>query len=445
MFYRFGADTRGNIAIMFAFLLVPLIGAVGFSVDYGRATYTRSSLQNAIDAAALMVARELKKNPAMTAESVQTSGQKFFDAQFNRRFTDSATVTVTYISGRATTDGKSRVKIHATSAVDTTLMRLLGSGSVPIAANTEVVWGMKRLEIALALDNTGSMKGDKMTELKTATRKLLNELFLAAKKPGDTRVAIVPFSTDVNIGIHNVSATWLDWSDWELENRQKVCVSSGGEKICEKRAKPHSAWNGCVFDRDKSFDVQDDPPSTADLKTMYQPHQADNCPAEILPLTDILASGAWSPSELTSTKPNSTFGKKVDSLSPSGDTNVTIGLVWAWHALTKQNPLTEASDDVEDLEKIVILLTDGDNKQNRWGDHSKRNNIDDRTALACQNFKQSGSRRTIYTVRIIDGNADLLRNCASQPSFFYDVKSASDLSATFVAIAQNLTLLAISK
>ena len=28
--------------------------------------------------------------------------------------------------------------------------------------------------------------------------------------------------------------------------------------------------------------------------------------------------------------------------APNGNTNVTIGLVWAWHALTAQAPLTEA-------------------------------------------------------------------------------------------------------
>ncbi len=29
---------------------------------------------------------------------------------------------------------------------------------------------------------------------------------------------------------------------------------------------------------------------------------------------------------------------KVDAMQPSGDTDVTIGLVWAWHALTSDTP-----------------------------------------------------------------------------------------------------------
>ncbi len=87
----------------------------------------------------------------------------------------------------------------------------------------------------------------------------------------------------------------------------------------------------------------------------------------------------------------------------TGNTNVTIGMVWGWHALTKSEPLTDASDPKNDLDKVVILLTDGDNTENRFS--TSRNPIDARTRLACSNAKAAGIK--IYTVRVIDGNADL--------------------------------------
>ena len=51
-----------------------------------------------------------------------------------------------------------------------------------IGANTQSVWGLKRLELALALDNTGSMaSSQKMTQLKLAAKDLLKTMQNAEK------------------------------------------------------------------------------------------------------------------------------------------------------------------------------------------------------------------------------------------------------------------------
>jgi hypothetical protein len=51
----------------------------------------------------------------------------------------------------------------------------------------------------------------------------------------------------------------------------------------------------------------------------------------------------------------------------------------------------------------------------------------------------------LYTVRLMEGNATLLRNCATTPSMYYDVAQASGLNDTFTAIAQNLANLRIAR
>jgi hypothetical protein len=51
----------------------------------------------------------------------------------------------------------------------------------------------------------------------------------------------------------------------------------------------------------------------------------------------------------------------------------------------------------------------------------------------------------IYAVRVIDGNASLLKSCASNPSMYFDVQSASQLNAVFTSIAQNLANLRIAR
>ena len=51
----------------------------------------------------------------------------------------------------------------------------------------------------------------------------------------------------------------------------------------------------------------------------------------------------------------------------------------------------------------------------------------------------------VYTVRVINGNSTLLRNCATSPTMYYDVDQASDLNSVFSSIAQQLATLRISK
>ncbi len=44
-------DKRGNVAILFALSMVPIVGAVGAAVDYGRAVRLKTQLQIVADAA----------------------------------------------------------------------------------------------------------------------------------------------------------------------------------------------------------------------------------------------------------------------------------------------------------------------------------------------------------------------------------------------------------
>jgi nitric oxide reductase activation protein len=86
------------------------------------------------------------------------------------------------------------------------------------------------------------------------------------------------------------------------------------------------------------------------------------------------------------------------------------------------------------LSRFMILLTDGDNTENRRTGSSSA--IDARTRLACANAKAQGI--VVYSVRVIEGNRDLLRECASSPANYYEVSAASQLDAVFRTIASQI-------
>ena len=89
------------------------------------------------------------------------------------------------------------LNISVTANADLRFMSMFGQSSLPISSSTEVKWGIKKLELAMVLDNTGSMaQSSKMTHLKTASHNLLTTLKNAAKKAGDVKVVDHPVRRD---------------------------------------------------------------------------------------------------------------------------------------------------------------------------------------------------------------------------------------------------------
>ena len=409
---------------MMALAALPLFGFVGAAVDYSRAASTRTAMQAALDASALMLSKDAQ---TLTTENLAQKTGDDFRAQFTRPEAYDVQVASEFTQPA---QGNFLLKLTASAKVNTVFSRLLGHSTISLAASTQVLWGIKKLNLALVLDNTGSMQQNaKMTNLKTAAHNLLTTLQNAAKTPGDVKVAIVPFATDVNAGTSNVNATWIDWTDWDAANGSCSSNSYSTKSSCLSHSKiwtpnPHSTWNGCVYDRDQNNDVSNTPAVGGSPATSFRAHQATNCPTAMMPLsTDWTALNA-----------------KIDQMTPTGNTNVTIGLAWGFQVLSPVAPFN-APPPATDLDKVIIILTDGDNTQNRWSSTSSV--IDARTSKACDNIKAANIK--LYTVRVIDGNMSLLKGCASKPDMYYDVQQAAQLSSVFSAIAQNLANLRITQ
>lgn len=424
LFKRFWRNRDGGVSPMLAIAALPLFGAVGAAIDYGRIASFRTEMQSALDATALMLSKEAQ---GMSGADIGTKASAYFTALFTNPQATNVQITQQFSSPQA---GNFSLKITGSATANTIFANLFGQSSVTFSASTEVLWGIKKLNLALVLDNTGSMsQNGKMTNLKTAAHNLLTTLQKAAKQPGDVQVAIVPFATDVNVGTNYVNASWIDWTDWEAANgtcskstytSQSSCVANG--KIWTPKAR--SQWNGCVYDRDQNNDIAATVPVAGSPATLFRAHQASACPVAMMPL-----GYDWT-----------ALNNKVDAMTPTGNTNVTIGLAWGFQLLSPVAPFN-APAPAPDLDKVIVILTDGTNTQNRWS--SSESAIDARTSKVCDNIKAANIR--VYTVRVLDGDAALLQGCASKPSMYYDVSQASQLNGVFGSIAQNLANLRITQ
>jgi Flp pilus assembly protein TadG len=416
---RFAGEQRGNVAMIFGLTAMVVITAGGAGVDFARAVDTRGRMSAALDAAALAVGGQT----GLSDSQIQAMAQKYFDANFTPL--DGQTATVKVVLGANT------VALSASSKMPTTLLSLAGIKDINLGVSNEAERAntAKKMRVVLALDNTGSMAASgKMDALKTATHNLLDKLKeLAAQPDSDIKVAIVPFATVVNVGGTNYTQTWVRWDFWDeyLGSCSKNTYTT--KSSCQAAGRTwtvtsHSNWNGCVLDRDQNYDTQNTAPTN--LATRFPAFQWPDCPTKVLTLTN-----SWS-----------TLNSKVDAMTAVGATNITIGLVHGWQALTGGVPYSAPALPA-DTDQVIILLTDGDNTMNRFSQDEAT--INARTAAACANVKAANIR--IYTILVIDGNETLLKNCASNTDMYYKITAANQLADVFQSIGTELASLHLSK
>jgi Flp pilus assembly protein TadG len=416
----------GNVAIIFTIALIPIIGVAGGAIDYTRASATKAAMQAALDATALAMSKEAS---TLTAAQLSERAQAYFAAAFNRPEASAIKVSAQY-----STENGSSVQVKGIGEIGTNFLGIFGINSIPVESFAKTAWGSGKLRVALVLDNSKSMQnGGRMTALKTATKDLLTLFQNAATTPGDLQVAIIPFNKHVNVGAGNYTANWLRWDLWDQVNGWCSDNDYDTESECQSHfktwtANSHSTWNGCVTDRDQSYDVTNTAPDPTKLQTRFPAQQADDCPVSLISM-----GYNWT-----------SLNSKVDAMTPDGYTNQPIGLVWGWHALSEGAPLSSPPIADNTTQKFIVLLSDGENTENRWYDDSDaEEKINARQKLVCDNIKAAGIQ--IFSVLLIEGNESLMKDCASKPDMFYKLTSSSQVAGTFNMIGTKLSKLRLTK
>jgi hypothetical protein len=308
----FAGAREGNVAMLWALMGSVLVGLVGLTVDFTRAQAIRVQMQNAADGAALVAERSSN----LTLEQRETRARAFFDAEMGTLSLE-AEFHVFELD-----DGGHRVT--ARLPMPLSLAAVIRDEDWFIRVQSEAqASASPPIEVALVLDNTGSMSND-MDTLRDAAEDLADFLL---RIDGDTvSVSLVPFVAQVNIGNEDAHLSWMDtegvnphhgefMEDRYLVRRstyngactnasrfpttvadaptrsdgtpyQVVWVQSGSWCYAYNpseinifdiyRDLPASVggWNGCVEARPPPYDVQDTPPDSSTPATLFVPYFA---------------------------------------------------------------------------------------------------------------------------------------------------------------------------
>ncbi len=195
---NFRRNQQGGIAILFAVVAVVATGIVGAAIDYSRASSLRSALQHAADAAALAAIGDPRSAFAKREEIARRVAAGHIKA-----LQQGADFAVKVLE---LPEGGVRVAVEANSV--NTLLRVLGRDKTPVSALAESQAMLRDAEIALVLDNTGSMEND-METLRTAVSSLVDKL-MSDNDLGNIRISIIPYVAAVNPGRANLPMSMMD-------------------------------------------------------------------------------------------------------------------------------------------------------------------------------------------------------------------------------------------
>jgi hypothetical protein len=158
-----------------------------------------------------------------------------------------------------------------------TLARVLGVDDLPVSVTSEAVRSTGKIELALVLDNTGSMsRNNKIGKLRTAAADLVDSLAKAAKDPKDLKIALVPFSQTVNVGTGYKTADWLD-SAGKSASAKSLFLGQTVDRF-DLFTKMGTSWGGCVESRSSDYEPTDTTPDPKIPDTLYVPYFAPDEP-----------------------------------------------------------------------------------------------------------------------------------------------------------------------
>jgi Flp pilus assembly protein TadG len=437
------SDRRGVSAVSVAISLAVMTPMALGVFDVYTASEQRGKLQDALDAAALYAAR----SPVFTTPDADAVGDKALNANLKMIPGASLQASNFVLSGN---------KVIADASVALQAYAPMEFTHQPVQVHSEVTRAGNNLEVALVLDNTGSMAGAPMTSLKSAANQLIDLVVSDTQTPYTTKMSVVPYSNAVNPGAYLTPARGAAAAG--------TCTSPGCAKLKFTTAAGGSAvtWNvtGCVSERIGPEAFTDTSATSARVGWVYQSPAACIASA-VQPLTSDKA----------------TLHGIINGLTAGGSTAGHIGVGWGWYTISPRwsdvwpsasRPAAYGSDH---LIKAVILMTDGAfNTAYCQGVVSDPSSAKDGTAgqpsahsscaapngdsftqaqALCDAMKRAPNNVVVYTVGFLHGGADpqaeaILRNCATDAQHYFLPTNGASLQVAFQSIAADLNRLRIS-
>ena len=302
--FRFLKDRRGSVALLFAALLVPIVAFAGMAVDFARTFKIRTTMQIAAGAASLAAGTV---SATSTAQRVQIAESVFLANAKLSQFGLQATTSVTVAPGS--------VQVTANVSVPTAFMKLVSIDEVGVRVESGVATAGKTLELAMMLDITGSMSGQKIADMKWAAKDFIDIVTPNGGGNSPTKIAFVPFADRVNAGEFASAVTGL--------SPTRTTTSGRGWR----RRATTDYLIPCVTERQSYDRYTDEAPANGSYIGRYNPGSSTSRPYN--------SSGScYIPEIKPLSNDRDMLRDHIDTFTANGATAGHIGTATAWYMLS---------------------------------------------------------------------------------------------------------------
>ena len=447
MRHRFIKNASGSVAPVFAIGITFIAIALGVGLDYSAMAQRQTELQNAADSLVLSAALSGETKPKKIEKYIKKAAKAQLDGDY--------TMTVSF-SGDI-------VNIDVTQDFPLTFL----GGFMPegrktrnITAKTAApIAGHAPIDMALVIDTTESMSGDRIDALKTAAADLLDMLDEADEtRRGDgVRASVVPFADYVRIDPSLRNRNWLqlppeevvtwDTIDWNASTNCRLeSVEERETEVCDNTVMHTRSevipWIGCMGSRPNGMHLVPEFAASR-MRGIAMHGRCRDDYNTIMPLTTDLRA----------------VEDHIDAFETTGQTYIPAGLIWGWRTLDPAEPFTEAAER-PDSRKVLVLMSDGSNTTSmrgtkpdsdavyHWGLEGPDGEVDPEASKAaadaltldmCARVKDDKIRLITIAFQIEDESTrSLLRDCATGGFDYYEVEEIEALAEAFKTIGRSV-------
>jgi len=478
----------GQIAMIVALALIPILLMAGLAVDLQRTTTYKSKVQYAMDAA-VIAGSKAKQDGASNAEIEQIVGS-YMDAVLlasDGQTTHCASANVDVSDGED-------ISASISCSYPTTISMAVGRETLDFSIESTSTYGIGNLDVAFVFDVSGSMGGGKMTDLRDAAKTAVDTLIPDDYSPenGITRIALTSYANMVDAGDYFTAVTGkpqertytqdytvtettyerrcIRWNRRGTRCRRYGNVATGSEEVDYQAT--YSINDTCVHERDGVHAFNDAPPGPSTSFSYYTPVTLDGNGDEIPSSQVSNTADSWlserqpkwnasrnrwdGPSRSCSEHPplpltddKTALNTYIDDLDAGGMTAGHQGTMWGWYLISPHWGdiwANQAGEDARpfdydepDTSKALIMMTDGSFNQTFHDQGSSSQ----QAIETCGTAKANGV--VIYTVAFkapADATATL-EACASGPEYSHTPDNATELEEAYKEIATSISDLRI--
>ena len=418
------ARQKGNVALLTAIMLIPIISVLGGAVDVVRAVQTRMELQKAVESAVLAAA-SLTNERDMEATVLDYFRANIAGTSISFDAVDLDITTVRDAQGK-------RVQVSAGITVTTYFLRLMNINEFPVQVVSGGRQDWQQVEISLVLDVSGSMRGsNKIADMRIAAEAFVDEV-LTDEVRDITSISIIPFGTHVRVG-----DSFLPFVNPSTIDSNKDNNFSDGHR-----------WRGCLDLPTTAYTAAPLTPNTLSPLPEFRDYRlCANANNEALYLSNNHTNLV-----------NHIRGLEAESSLAGGtgiDEGATIGLLALASGMRGRfaGPFQadRPTDYGGDILKVIVIMTDGDmtkwyRPQSCWYYaysciHFPIQNSEAEASLIamCEQATEDGVMVFTVGFAIAEGSrADtVLNDCAPSPGNYFLVDK-TDIGQAFSAIAANI-------